>query len=165
MTEGGYRAYESGRSSPSLEDVPLLSSAMGMTVSEMLRELDLLGEEPAPQTVRLDADTIERIGEAVARRPVELAPEAVERIADELTHAVAPATAEAVVRRLREERPRFGSPEYIHQKTMEMTARLAQAFPDLPQEEIDFIWQQVEERRRLREREEKAEEPERNRSK
>lgn len=142
---------------------------MRMSVGELLRGLDLVSSEEMPQVVRLDSETIERIGEAVSRRPVELAPESIERIAVELAHMVAPATAEAVVRAmrerapgeairgepaLREEKPPFGTEEYKRYQAMKMTARLTRMFADLPPEEQDFVWAMVEERKRLREREE-----------
>ncbi len=48
LTEGGYRSYESGRSSPSLEDLPVLSAALGLPVDEFLRRIGILeGEEIA----------------------------------------------------------------------------------------------------------------------
>lgn len=42
ITEGGYRSYERGESSPDIEDLPVLAAAMGVTTEDLLRRLGIL---------------------------------------------------------------------------------------------------------------------------
>jgi len=116
------------------DEIPRFAAALGVSPCAFFEEV-----QPQPATVRLDSESIERIGEAMARQRVELAPESIERIAVELAHAVAPATAEAVVRRLRESQT-----SRAREIARRQTAKLARRWEELNEDEQTAFWEWLE---------------------
>jgi len=114
---------------------------------------------------QIKADELPRIAEALGKSPCAFFEEVKPAVADRLYQAVVgvlrqsgdiPAESPA------KPKPALGSPEYKRRQAMNMTARLARSFAELPGEEQEAVWAIVEERKRLREREGKAEQsPER----
>lgn len=137
------------------DEIPRFAAALGVSPCAFFEEV-----KPAPTTVRLDNESIERIGEAVSRRPVELAPESVERIAVELAHRVAPATAEAVARKLQQkaEQPepalRPQVQERVERIVRRKVAEFARRWEDLTEEEQAGFWEWLDQQREEQARQE-----------
>lgn len=51
MTEAGYRHYESGRSSPSADDLPQLAQALGVSVRYLMERLGFIEFEGPERTI------------------------------------------------------------------------------------------------------------------
>lgn len=141
MPQGALNKFLKGERWISAENLKLLADYFRLPFDELWRRSR--GEAPLRAEAPPEAKLAETIGWAVVRA-IQGLPEERRRELVGLEGRPSP-------------KPRFGTPEYKRQQAMKMTARLAQMFSELPEDEQEEIWRIVEERRRLREREERAE--------
>ncbi len=144
MPQGALNKFLKAERWISAENLKLLADYLHLDFNDLWRRSR--GEAPLRAEAAPEAKLAESIGWAVIRA-IQGLPEQRRR---ELVGLEAGPSPE----------PRFGTPEYLQQRATKMTGRLAREFAELPEAEQEEIWAIVEERRRLREREEHAKEPE-----